>query len=60
MLVPTMLQRLVGLQPGTKSEYGTGSLRVIFCAGSALSPDQARSTTEEDDAIYNLYCRPFR
>lgn len=55
-----MLQRLVGLQPGTKSEYGTGSLRVIFCAGSALSPDQARSTTEEDDAIYNLYCRPFR
>ena len=56
ILVPTMLQRILDLGPDVLAKYDTSSLKVIFAAGSSLSPDLCRRT---DDAfgpvLYNLY-----
>ncbi|HEY1839049.1 MAG TPA: acyl-CoA synthetase [Mycobacterium sp.] len=56
ILVPTMLQRLLDLGPDVLAKYDTSSLKVLFAAGSSLSPDLCRRT---DDAfgpvLYNLY-----
>ncbi|SFI91721.1 acyl-CoA synthetase [Amycolatopsis sacchari] len=56
VLVPTMLQRIVDLGPEVLSRYDTSSLRIIFVAGSALSPDLGnRATKAFGDVIHNLY-----
>ena len=56
VLVPTMLQRIVDLGPDVLSRYDTSSLRVIFAAGSSLSPDlSARTEAAFGEVLYNLY-----
>jgi fatty-acyl-CoA synthase len=56
VVVPTMLQRIVGLDPDVIKKYDTSALRIIFCAGSALSPQVGNKATELfGDVIYNLY-----
>ena len=56
VLVPTMLQRIVDLGPEVLGRYDTSSLRIIFLAGSALSPDLGNRATEAfGDVIHNLY-----
>ncbi len=56
VLVPTMLQRIVDLDPSTLSSYDTSSLRIIFAAGSSLSPDLCRRTAETfGPVLHNLY-----
>ncbi|OBB16095.1 acyl-CoA synthetase [Mycolicibacterium setense] len=56
ILVPTMLQRILDLGPDVLARYDTSSLKVIFAAGSALSPDLCRRTADAfGDVLYNLY-----
>ena len=56
VVVPTMLQRIVDLGPSTLSEYDTLSLRIVVCAGSALSPDLCRRTASAfGNVLYNVY-----
>jgi fatty-acyl-CoA synthase len=56
ILVPTMLQRILDLGPDVLAEYDTSSLRVVFAAGSSLSPDLCRRTDDAFGAVlYNLY-----
>jgi fatty-acyl-CoA synthase len=56
ILVPTMLQRLLDLGPDVLARYDTSSLRVVFAAGSSLSPDSCRRTAAVfGDVLYNLY-----
>ena len=54
--VPTMLTRILDLGPEVLARYDTSSLKVVFAAGSALSPDLCRRTMEAfGDVLYNLY-----
>ncbi|WP_133851389.1 AMP-binding protein [Labedaea rhizosphaerae] len=56
VVVPTMLQRIVDLGPDVLDRYDTGSLRIIFCAGSALAPELGNRATEAfGPVIHNLY-----
>lgn len=56
VLVPTMLQRILDLGDDVLRRYDTSSLRIIFCAGSALSPDLGnRAMKAFGDVLYNLY-----
>jgi fatty-acyl-CoA synthase len=56
ILVPTMLQRILDLGAEVLAKYDTSSLKVIFAAGSSLSPDLCRRTDEAFGAVlYNLY-----
>lgn len=56
VLVPTMLQRIVDLPPAVLAKYDTSSLRIVFAAGSAISPDLSRRTTEAfGHVLHNLY-----
>lgn len=56
VLVPTMLQRILDLGPEVLARYDTSSLRVIFSAGSPVSPDLGRRTEQVfGDVLYNLY-----
>ncbi|HEY2167122.1 MAG TPA: acyl-CoA synthetase [Jatrophihabitantaceae bacterium] len=56
VLVPTMLQRIVGLDPEIIKKYDTSALRIVFCAGSALPPEIGNKATEFfGDVVYNLY-----
>ena len=56
ILVPTMLSRILDLGPDEIDRYDTSSLRVIFAAGSALSPGVCRRTLLTfGDVLYNLY-----
>ncbi|HEV7980898.1 acyl-CoA synthetase [Amycolatopsis sp.] len=56
VLVPTMLQRIVDLPKETLEKYDTSSLRIIFVAGSALSPDLGnRATAAFGEVVHNLY-----
>jgi fatty-acyl-CoA synthase len=56
VLVPTMLRRIVDLPLQTREKYDTSSLRIIFVAGSALSPDLGnRATAAFGDVVHNLY-----
>jgi fatty-acyl-CoA synthase len=56
ILVPTMLQRILDLPERTLLRYDASSLKVLFAAGSALSPDLCRRTAETfGDVLYNLY-----
>ncbi|OHV04026.1 acyl-CoA synthetase [Mycobacterium talmoniae] len=56
IVVPTMLQRIVELAPDVRAQHDTSSVRIIFAAGSALSPDLCRRTAAIfGDVLYNLY-----
>ena len=56
VVVPTMLQRIVDLPRDVLGKYDTSSLKVIFAAGSALSPDLTKRTAQTfGDVLYNLY-----
>ncbi|WP_410585307.1 acyl-CoA synthetase [Amycolatopsis sp. lyj-108] len=56
VLVPTMLQRIVDLPKEVRAKYDTSCLRIIFVAGSALSPDLGnRATAAFGDVVHNLY-----
>jgi fatty-acyl-CoA synthase len=54
--VPTMLHRMVQLGPDVLSAYDTSSLKAIFSAGSALSPELSNRVQDAfGDVLYNLY-----
>ncbi|WP_239574483.1 acyl-CoA synthetase [Actinokineospora baliensis] len=56
VLVPTMLQRILDLGEDVLARYDTGSLRIVFTAGSALSPELGnRASRVFGDVIHNLY-----
>ncbi|GAA4553497.1 acyl-CoA synthetase [Amycolatopsis samaneae] len=56
VLVPTMLQRIVDLPAEVLERYDTSSLRIIFVAGSALSPDLGnRANAAFGPVVHNLY-----
>ena len=56
VVVPTMLQRILNLGDDVIKKYDTSSLRIIFCAGSALPPDVGNKAMELfGPVIYNLY-----
>ncbi|MGY0500281.1 acyl-CoA synthetase [Nocardia sp. FBN12] len=56
VVVPTMLQRILDVGPEILAAYDTSSLRVIFCAGSSVSPDLSRRAAEIfGEVLYNLY-----
>ncbi|MEV4601289.1 acyl-CoA synthetase [Amycolatopsis sp. NPDC049253] len=56
VLVPTMLQRIVDLPASVRNKYDTSCLRIIFVAGSALSPDLGNRANEQfGDVVHNLY-----
>ncbi|MGB8406781.1 MAG: acyl-CoA synthetase [Mycobacterium sp.] len=56
IVVPTMLTRILDLDPEVLARYDTSSLSVVFAAGSALSPDLCRRTADAfGDVLYNLY-----
>ncbi|MGW5381485.1 acyl-CoA synthetase [Nocardia sp. NPDC003963] len=56
VVVPTMLQRIIDLGPEVLARYDTSALRVVFSAGSPVSPDLGRRTAEAfGDVLYNLY-----
>ncbi|HEX6077308.1 MAG TPA: acyl-CoA synthetase [Micromonosporaceae bacterium] len=56
VLVPTMLQRVLDLDEETLARYDTSSLRIVFSAGSALSPELGnRATKAFGEVLYNLY-----
>jgi fatty-acyl-CoA synthase len=54
VLVPTMLRRI--LDADVADQFDTSSLRIVFCAGSALPPELGNRATEAfGDVVYNLY-----
>ncbi len=56
VVVPTMLQRIVDLGTDTLAKYDTSSLKIIFAAGSALSPDLCKRTSAAfGEMLHNLY-----
>jgi fatty-acyl-CoA synthase len=56
VLVPTMLRRILDLDPGVRARYDTSRLEVILTAGSALTPDVSDRTLDAfGDVLYNLY-----
>jgi fatty-acyl-CoA synthase len=56
VLVPTMLRRILDLDPDVRARYDTSRLEVILTAGSALTPDVSdRTLGAFGDVLYNLY-----
>jgi fatty-acyl-CoA synthase len=56
VLVPTMLRRILDVGKDILDEYDTSSLRIVFCAGSALPPELGNRATEAfGDVVHNLY-----
>ncbi|OLR89513.1 acyl-CoA synthetase [Actinokineospora bangkokensis] len=56
VVVPTMLQRIMDLGSDIIDKYDTSSLRIVFTAGSALSPELGnRASAVFGDVIHNLY-----
>ncbi|WP_211239240.1 AMP-binding protein [Actinokineospora inagensis] len=56
VVVPTMLQRILDLGDDVLAGYDTSSLRIVFTAGSVLSPELGnRATRAFGDVIHNLY-----
>ena len=56
VVVPVMLQRIVGVLEDQPGRYDTSSLRIVFCSGSHLEADlvrRARRTIGEK--LYNFY-----
>jgi fatty-acyl-CoA synthase len=56
VLVPTMLQRIVDLDPAFLASQDTSCLHIIFAAGSSISPDLSRRTADTfGPVLHNLY-----
>ena len=56
VLVPTMLQRLLQIGDDEIKKFDTGSLRIIFLAGSAVPPEVGNHAMDLfGDVLYNLY-----
>ncbi|GAA5069563.1 acyl-CoA synthetase [Nocardia callitridis] len=56
VVVPTMLQRILDLDDEILAKYDPSSIKVIFAAGSAISPDVVtRALDHFGDSLYNLY-----
>ena len=56
VVVPTMLTRIIDLGPDVLSKYDTSNLKIIFSAGSSLSPDLCKRVTASFGyVLYNLY-----
>ena len=56
VVVPTMLQRILNLGADEIRKHDTSTLRIIFCAGSALPPEVGTRAMELfGDVVYNLY-----
>ncbi|WP_159847951.1 acyl-CoA synthetase [Nocardia sp. CY41] len=56
VVVPTMLQRILDLEPDVLAKYDVSSIKVIFAAGSAIAPDVVTRTLDHfNDSLYNLY-----
>jgi len=56
VVVPTMLTRIIDLGPEVLSQYDTSNLKIIFSAGSSLSPDLCKRVTASFGyVLYNLY-----
>jgi fatty-acyl-CoA synthase len=54
--VPTMLQRIVQLDPDIIAAYDTSSLKTIAVAGSALTPELSNRVQDTfGDVLYNIY-----
>ncbi|MBB5912056.1 fatty-acyl-CoA synthase [Nocardia transvalensis] len=54
--VPTMLHRMVELDPAVRAKYDLSSLKAIVLAGSALSPElTVRATEAFGHVLHNLY-----
>ncbi|MFI5777597.1 acyl-CoA synthetase [Nocardia sp. NPDC051570] len=54
--VPTMLHRMVELDPAIRGRYDLSALKTIMLAGSALSPElTVRATEAFGHVLYNLY-----
>ena len=55
-VVPTMLARILELDPAVRLRYETSSLRIVGVSGSALPGELAtRFMDEFGDVLYNLY-----
>ena len=55
-VVPTMLQRIMDLDPAERARYDTSSLQVVVCSGSALDGGlAARFMDDFGPVLYNLY-----
>ena len=55
-VVPTMLQRIMDLDPAERGRYDTSTLRVVVCSGSALPGQLAHDFMDQfGDVLYNLY-----
>jgi acyl-CoA synthetase (AMP-forming)/AMP-acid ligase II len=55
-VVPTMLKRIMELDPVVRRRYDAGSLRIVVCSGSALDARLARAFMDEfGPVLYNLY-----
>jgi fatty-acyl-CoA synthase len=55
-LVPTMLHRLMGLDPATLASAQTGTLRTIYCGGAQLpGPLAERALDQFGPVLYNFY-----
>ena len=56
IVVPVMLQRIVGLIESRPGEFDTTSLRIVLVAGAQLEADLARRAMHAlGDVIYNFY-----
>ena len=56
VVVPTMLQRMLDLGSSALIKCDVSRLRIIVCAGSALSPDLCLRTSEVfGEVLYNVY-----
>ncbi|MGV9679292.1 acyl-CoA synthetase [Nocardia sp. NPDC003482] len=54
--VPTMLHRMVELDPEIRAKYDLSALKTVLLAGSALSPElTVRATEAFGHVLYNLY-----
>jgi fatty-acyl-CoA synthase len=55
-VVPTMLHRVMSLEPSIRTKYDTHRLRAIFCGGAPLSaPLATRVLDHFGDVLFNFY-----
>ena len=56
VVVPVMLQRIVGVLESEPGRYDTSSLRIVFCSGAQLEAELVRRTQRTiGDKLYNFY-----
>ena len=56
VVVPVMLNRIVGLLEDEPGRYGTSSLRIVFCSGAQLEAELVRRVQRTiGDVAYNFY-----